>query len=368
MRKLLAIIFIMILATINLSGCGQKEEITVQKSDEEENTVGKENATASETSIKDLKSRFIFTANEEGSISKIDSVSNQLIETFTVEGVVHNVQVSPNGLLLGAAVIPASGRHDGGHSDHHSESTTGKAVFYDTNSNELIKAVEVGHHPAHIVFTNDGKYALVTNNKDNNVSVIDLKDYTVAKTIPTGKEPHGFRISTDSKYAFIANMGEDTVSVVNMESFVEEKKMKVGSTPVTTAVTSDDKILLATLHTENAVAIVDLVSGETKKVYVGDGPAQVFIQSDNQFAFVANQGTVANPSNSVTKINLTTKEVDTTIETGKGAHGVVTSYDNQYVYVTNMFENTVSVIDNSQNKVIRTITVGKVPNGISVKP
>ncbi len=35
-----------------------------------------------------------------------------------------------------------------------------------------------------------------------------------------------------------------------------------------------------------------------------------------------------------------------TIETGEGAHGVVTSVDAAYVYITNTFENTVSVTDN----------------------
>jgi DNA-binding beta-propeller fold protein YncE len=57
------------------------------------------------------------------------------------------------------------------------------------------------------------------------------------------------------------------------------------------------------------------------------------------------------PSHSVSKINIKTKKVVATIETGKGAHGVVTSPDHKYVFVTNMFENTVSVIDKEQNKV-----------------
>ncbi|WMT18480.1 hypothetical protein RFB12_14525 [Parageobacillus toebii] len=33
-----------------------------------------------------------------------------------------------------------------------------------------------------------------------------------------------------------------------------------------------------------------------------------------------------------------------------------------------MFENTVSVIDKEQNKVIKTVQVGEIPNGISVMP
>ncbi|WP_244151149.1 YncE family protein [Parageobacillus thermantarcticus] len=57
-----------------------------------------------------------------------------------------------------------------------------------------------------------------------------------------------------------------------------------------------------------------------------------------------------------------------TIETGKGAHGVVTSPNQKYVFVTNMFDNTVSVIDKVRNKAIKTVPVGEIPNGISIMP
>ncbi|MDU4659965.1 MAG: YVTN family beta-propeller repeat-containing protein, partial [Clostridium butyricum] len=43
------------------------------------------------------------------------------------------------------------------------------------------------------------------------------------------------------------------------------------------------------------------------------------------------------------------------------------SDDNKYVYITNMYDNTVSVIDNLKNKVIAIIPVGETPNGITYK-
>lgn len=362
--RLLSFLLVMIVGALILSACGQKEETKVTDTNVNTSSVDKKTESDQSSSVQEEKSSFIYTANEGGSISKIDSKSMKVIQTLQVDGNVHNVQVSPNGSIVGATIVPSSGH--GGHSDH--SDSVGKAVFYNTQTDELLKEIEVGNHPAHIVFTEDEKYALVTNNEDHTVSVIDLKDYTIVQSIPTGKGPHGFRISTDSKYAYIANMGEDSISVINLGKLVEEKKIKVGSTPVTTAITTDGKTLLATLHTENAVAIVDLETGETTKVQVGKGPAQVYLQEDSRYAFVANQGSEDAPSNSISKIDIWTKEVVATIETGKGAHGVVTSPDNQFVYVTNMFENTVSVIENAQNKVIETISVDKVPNGISVTP
>ncbi|WP_133626908.1 YncE family protein [Fonticella tunisiensis] len=66
-------------------------------------------------------------------------------------------------------------------------------------------------------------------------------------------------------------------------------------------------------------------------------------------------------------MDLTTRKVVATIEVGKGAHGVVTSPDNKFVYVTNMYDNTVSIVDNNTNKVVATVLVDKTPNGISFR-
>lgn len=378
-----------------LAGCGNKEPNKAP-----ENNEGQQDATTKEEQTA-TTGKYYFTANEGGSISKIDAATNEVVDTINLNGAVHNVQVSPDGKVLGATLVPGMGHgteanststdhgehsamtnehndqasdHADAHNDAHATDghsmnmSTGSAFFFDTKTNELIKEVKVGNHPAHIAFTSDGKYAIVTNNEDNNASVIDLGTYTVTTAVETGKGPHGFRISADDKFAYIANMGEDTISVINLESFTEEKKIKVGPTPVTTGVTSDGKTLLVTLNSENSLALVDLATDEVTKVEVGVGPAQVYIQADNKYAFVANQGTAENPSTSVTKVDLESKTIDATIETGKGSHGVVVSPDNKLVYVTNMFENTVSVIDNEQNKVIQTVEVGEIPNGISIMP
>lgn len=303
---------------------------------------------------------FYYTANEGGGISKVDASSNKLVNSVTLAGVVHNVQISPNGETLAAVLIPKmAGKNMG--------EMAGSALFFSTKNDGLIKKVTVGNHPAHIVYTQNGKYVLVTNSEDNTVSVIDAANYNVIRAISTGKGPHGFRISRDSKYAYIANMGEDTVSVINLVDLKEERKIRVGNVPVTTGVTADGKTLAVTLNAENALAIVDLATGKTDTVKVGVGPAQLFIAPDDKFVYVANQGTEAKPSNTVTKIDLKAKKVAATIVVGKGAHGVATSDDGRFIYVTNMFDNTVSVIDNSTNNVIATVPVGQTPNGITYK-
>lgn len=351
-----------------LAGCGadtDQSEAPVEKVQAETKTNQQNESVPSVETTK-----FFFTADEGGSISKVNAETNELVEIMEVEGIAHNVQVSPDGKLLGVTVVPhgddSHGEDSHGEDSHGDSSEKGKALFFDIETNELIKTVEVGNHPAHFVFTEDGKYALVTNNEENNVSIIDVGTFTVIDTVETGKSPHGFRISVDSQKAYIANMGEDSISILNLETMKEESRITVGAAPVTTGITSDNKTLVATLNAENSLAIVDLESGKVEKVEVGKGPAQVYIDENDQYAYVANQGTEAEPSNSVTVVDLTSKKATTTLETGKGAHGVVTSSDSKRLYVTNMFEHTVTVIDTEKNEAIDTIKVGKIPNGITI--
>lgn len=310
------------------------------------------------------KKAYYFTANEGGSISKIDATTNQLVSTQSVDGSVHNVQISRDGKIIGVTVVPKLETKD----MNEEKKIKGFAIFYDSETGKLVKKVNVGNNPAHIVFTDDGKYVLVTNNGDDNVSVIDTKTYEVIKSIPTGKGPYGFRVSNYSKLAYVANMKEDTVSVLDLTSFVETKKIKVGKAPMGTAITTDGNTMVVSLNGENSVAIVDIGTGKIEKISVGKGPAQVYIQGDDKYAFVANQGTEKDPSDTISKIDLGTKTTFKTIPTGKGAHGVVTSNDNKYVYVTNMYDDTVSVINNDTNGVLATVKVGKTPGGITYKP
>lgn len=312
---------------------------------------------------------YLFTANEGGSISKIDLTKNEVTDTIEVDGTVHNVQISPDGKVLAATVVPEMKEEGAVHDDDgHGMAMNGYAQFYDMASGKLIKSVEVGNHPAHVVYTNNGKYALVTNNDDNNVSIIEIKDYRVIKTVQTGKGPHGFRISADDKFAYIANMSEDTVSVIDITVMKESKRIKVGDTPVTTGITKDGKTLLVTLNSENALAIVDLTTAQVIKIVVGIGPAQVYIQADDRYAFVANQGTEENPSRNVTKVDIVERKAVATIETGDGAHGLITSTNTKMLYVTNMYEDTLSIIDNDTEQVVSTIKIGKTPNGITITP
>jgi YVTN family beta-propeller protein len=104
------------------------------------------------------------------------------------------------------------------------------------------------------------------------------------------------------------------------------------------------------------------VVGKTK---VGIGPIQVFVNPNNKYLLVANQGTEERPSATVSVIDTKTFSVVKTVKTGKGAHGVVIEPSSRYAYITNIFGNTVAVLELATQKVTATVSTGLKPNGIS---
>ncbi|WMT18478.1 hypothetical protein RFB12_14515 [Parageobacillus toebii] len=110
MRKVIIMVTLLSLFIFALTGCGATSQ-TKEKSKEHE------------------AKKYYFTANEGGSISKIDLKkidlkTNKVVSTIKVDGAVHNVQVYPDGKILGATLVPEMQ-----HGNDHSMEMKGMALF-----------------------------------------------------------------------------------------------------------------------------------------------------------------------------------------------------------------------------------------------
>jgi YVTN family beta-propeller protein len=72
--------------------------------------------------------------------------------------------------------------------------------------------------------------------------------------------------------------------------------------------------------------------------------------------------------NTVSVIDVDQKRVITTIPIPPGPHGIVITPDNRWVYVASDGTSTVSVIDATTDKLVENIEVGKNPHGVAVTP
>lgn len=320
--------------------------------------------------------RKIYVANEgAGTVSVIDGSTFQVSRSIAVGAGAHNVQVAPDGQRVwvtnnGTPQPAATGmaHHGMSAAEHGTMADAGEVWAIDTHTDEVVAKVVVGKHPAHVVVSADSRWAYVTNGGDNTLSVVDATSRKVVDTIPTGEFPHGIRLSPDGKQAYVANLKGATVSVIDTESRKEIGRIPVGKGPAQVGFTPNGRLAFVSLSQEASVAVIDPVGRKViRKVRVGEVPIQLYATPDNRFLFVANQGSRKSPGNTVSVIDLSTFSTQR-IRTGSGAHGVVVGSDGRHAYVTNLYANSVSVIDVQTRKSVATVAVGAEPNGVSVTP
>lgn len=98
-------------------------------------------------------------------------------------------------------------------------------------------------------------------------------------------------------------------------------------------------------------------------VPVGGGPRHVGIDAERRVAYVANY-----PKNSLSLINLSTRDVIDTIAVGQHPFKVAVDTDTHTVYTANSEDSTVSVLEGTPPKVVATIAAVADPVGLAVDP
>jgi len=87
---------------------------------------------------------------------------------------------------------------------------TGKLLVFDLANPEkprLTRSVSVGSWPWYVAFTPDGREVWVTNQRSNDVTVVDATGWKAIATVsgPGFAQPDGLVITPDGRYAFVAN-------------------------------------------------------------------------------------------------------------------------------------------------------------------
>ncbi len=106
----------------------------------------------------------------------------------------------------------------------------------DLNTQTVLSTIPVGKEPKGVAIDNGLNLALVSNSHDNTVSIIDLNAFSVIKTISVGKEPEGIAVNPSNHTALVANHKDDTVSVIDLLNYIVIGTIPVGKEPKDVAI------------------------------------------------------------------------------------------------------------------------------------
>ncbi|MCZ8517828.1 bifunctional YncE family protein/alkaline phosphatase family protein [Paenibacillus filicis] len=192
------------------------------------------------------------------------------------------------------------------------------------------------------------------------------------KQINLGDFPMGGSLSPDHHYLVVSNDGQGTQSLQVVDI---QKQQVVQTIPYTnseglylgTAFSPDGKTFYASAGGNNKIRVFQFANGtltEQSPILLKEKTQMgISISPDGKFLFVAN-----NESNSVSKIDLASKQVVATAAVGKDPYTAQISQDGKALYVSNWGESSVTVLNPQDLSVEKTISVGLHPNAIAVNP
>jgi hypothetical protein len=187
--------------------------------------------------------------------------------------------------------------------------------------------------------------------------------------------------SSDRALVTIANKGEAELWSVRRDG--THDAWKLGASANSGALAASDRIAIVPLIHGNTLAIADLVKGTVRSVKTEIAPFGAAINHDSSIAYVSNWGGRAPKpgdltaptgrnagadrvvtdergiasSGTVSRIDLIMGKVEQTISVGLHPTAIVWDEPTARLYVANSNQDTISVIDTNQNKVVQTFVL-----------
>jgi len=177
----------------------------------------------------------------------------------------------------------------------------GSLSVLDVATGQRRAKIDVGGFPYAVAAVTVGPQAdrkvYVANERDANLSVVDVVDAKVSRTITVGARPISLRLDRAQQRLFVANADSDTISIINTKTDRVEKTILLrphamrglpGASPLGLTLSPDESQVYIALADMNAVAVVDVAGGKLLG-YLPTGwyPTDVAITSDGKRLAVA---------------------------------------------------------------------------------
>jgi YVTN family beta-propeller protein len=232
---------------------------------------------------------------------------------------------------------------------------------------ETFESVTLEDNPYGAAVTPDGDYVFVSRSGSDIVTRIPVNNFSNAGAqvhITVGNGPRGIAVEPEDEFAYVANYDDDTVSKIDISSTSVDATIDVGNGPLGVAAAYDQEEEAPVVYvTNNLAGSLTVIGKDDQTTHLSNlcsGPAGVAVTPNGATVYVA-----CTQDNTVKVIQTSNNSTVATINVGNQPWGVAVGSDGKYVYITNSGGDTVTVITTSDNAVADTITVGDNPMGVA---
>ena len=252
--------------------------------------------------------------------------------------------------------------------------------FMDLKTRKMIGRTFLGNNvnPHMVMMSPDGRYVVTGGTRANKAYIIDTRTLQLIKTIPVDMAPEHLAFSPDGRWYYQGNPDGDSVSVIDMQSLTKIKTIPGFVEPLNVTFTPDGTKAYVGNYGAHWVGVIDVRRHELlKKIQVAEVPGVAkldpakylgeikginiaALSNDGRFLYAADSDL-----NVVSVIDTREDRVVKTIRVGRNPWRIYMSHDGNYGITINNDDETISIIDTRSNSVAATLEAGPDMTGVN---
>lgn len=252
--------------------------------------------------------------------------------------------------------------------------------FMDLKTRKMVGSTFLGNNvnPHMAMMSPDGRYVVTGGTRANKAFVIDTRTLQLIKTIPVDIAPEHLAFSPDGRWYYQGNPDGDSISVIDMQSLSKIKTIPGFVEPLNVTFLPDGSKAYVGNYGAHWVGVIDVRRHELlKKIPIGEVPGVARLDPARylgeikgiNIAAASNDGRYLYAADSdlgvVGVIDTREDKVIKTIRVGKDPWRIYMSHDGRYGITANNGDETISIIDVASNRVAATLEAGPDMTGVN---
>src|SRR5436190_8298017 len=253
-------------------------------------------------------------------------------------------------------------------------------AFMDIKTAKIIGRVFLGNNvnPHMVMMSPDGRYVVTGGTRANKAYIIDVRTLKLVKVINVDIAPEHLAFSPDSRWYYQGNPEGDSISIIDMQSLTKIKTMPGFAEPLNVTFTADGSKAYIGNYGAHWVGVVDVRRHELlKKIQIKEVPGVAILDPDKylgevhgiDIAMFGPDGRYLYAADGdlgfVGVIDSREDKVVKTIKVGKDPWRIYMSHDGKYGITPNNGDQTISIIDLKTNRVAATLEAGPNMTGVN---
>jgi YVTN family beta-propeller protein len=194
----------------------------------------------------------------------------------------------------------------------------GNLIRMDLNRGSMDKKVHLGYQPRYLAWHEAGQRLLLTSALDQKVYFLDPETLKVQDTLLVGSNPDGLWVN--DAYLYVAEQGSNTISIFDSNTLQPLKKLSVGFSP-RRLIGKDNNLYVSNFQNNSVSLILARQQRVARSIQVGKGPLEMDLSNHRKWLYIT-----AQDDGTISVLDQTSNKLVTTIELGAKPADILSVY------------------------------------------